>query len=185
MKSKNLIFLTLLVASWTVQADVISIIDVHRNIPLADEDPVYKDFAINSGESAGLKKNLVVTVKRKVSVKDSSAKSFGEMETIVGQIKIIQVDKKIAIGREYKLQARDDDMSLDQIGIMTGDHIDLTGSFIDSKPAVKKKIREPSSQAAARAEDSELDHPENNSLEKSKVNETPQIRANPLALPDI
>lgn len=166
-------------------ADVISIIDVHRNIPLAEDDPVYKDFAINSGESAGLKKNLVVVVKRKVSIKDASAKSFGEIETVVGQIKIIQVDKKVAIGREYKLLPRDEEMSLDQIGIMTGDRIDLSGSFIDSKPTLKKKVREPSSQATAHAEGTETDQPANNSLDKSKIPETQQIRTNPLAVPEI
>ena len=172
-------------ACWAAKADMITIIDVHRNIPLADEDPAYKDFAINSGEAAGLKKNLVVTVKRKVSIKDSTSKSIGEMETVVGQLKIIQVDKKVAIGREYKLQPRDEDMSLDQIGIMTGDHIDLTGSFVDTKPMLKKKVREPSSQAAAHVDKPDTENPENNSLDKAKLGETPQIQINPLAIPEI
>lgn len=146
MMKINLIFFILIVINVFAQAEEISVVEVKRNIPLSDDEPVYKDYAINAGSSSGLKKNLVVFAKRKISIKDGSAKTIGDVETNVAQLKIIHVDSKVSIAREYKLIPRDEEAMLEQIGVMTGDRIDLAGSFIDTKPLVyKKKIREPSS----------------------------------------
>lgn len=152
------------------------IVDVHRNIPLSEDEPVYKDFAISSADTSALKKNLVVSVKRRLQIKDASSKSVGEVETIVGQVRIIHVDKKIAIAREYKLVSRDDEVGLDQIGIMSGDSIDLAGSFTDSKPITsKKKEREPSNTAAEVKVIPMLIVP----------SEAQKLQLNPLAIPEI
>lgn len=119
-----------------------SIIDVRRNITLADNDPVYKDFYINAGDGTGLKKNLVVTAVRKLTIRDASgAQAYGEIFVPVGQLKIIAVFNRIAVAREFTLLSRDELPMLEQIGIMTGDRIDLQGSFIDtSKP--RRKVSE-------------------------------------------
>lgn len=118
-----------------VFADDLQIVDVRRNIPLSDSDPVYKDFYITA--APGLKKNLVVNVMRKWAVRDSlGSQTLGEIYAPVGQLKIIGVYGKIAVAREYKLIDRDDEPMLEQIGIMTGDHVVLEGAFTDSK---KKK----------------------------------------------
>lgn len=118
-----------------VFADDLQIVDVRRNIPLSDSDPVYKDFYITA--APGLKKNLVVNVMRKWAVRDSlGSQTLGEIYAPVGQLKIIGVYGKIAVAREYKLIDRDDEPMLEQIGIMTGDHVVLDGAFTDSK---KKK----------------------------------------------
>lgn len=152
------------------------IVDVHRNIPLSEDEPAYKDYAISASDTSALKKHLVVNVKRRLQIRDASAKSVGEVETTVGQVRIIHVDKKVAIAREYKLVSREDEVSLDQVGIMTGDSIDLAGSFTDSKPiASKKKEREPSSRGA---------------IEKVIPTpvvpaEVPKLQINPLAVPEI
>ena len=139
MKKISFVFLALFFIQNLLQANELVIVDVHRNIPLSDEEPIFKDFAISLGESSSLKKNLVVFVKRKISVKDSTAKAVGEIETNVGQLRIIHVDKKIAIAREYKLIARDDEPMLEQIGIMIGDRLELDGSFVDNKKTSAKK----------------------------------------------
>ncbi len=134
----NLFFLKLFSAE-------IDIVEVRRNVPLSDEDAVYKDFYINAGEGSGLKKNLVVNVKRKIYLKDAAAKPLGDIETTVGQIKIIHVDSKTSVAREYKLLSRDEEPMLEQVGLMTGDRLELQGSFIDNtKPAAKKKIADAS-----------------------------------------
>lgn len=119
-----------------------SIIDVRRNITLADNDPVYKDFYINAGDGSGLKKNLVVTAVRKLTIRDASgAQAYGEIFVPVGQLKVIAVFNRIAVAREFTLLSRDELPMLEQIGIMSGDRIDLQGSFIDSsKP--KRKVTE-------------------------------------------
>lgn len=141
---KNLIlFYVLCLFTLQVFAADITIVDVHRNITLSDEDPIYKDFYLNAGEGSGLKKNLVVNVKRRITVKDSNSKNVGDFETTVGQLRIIQVDAKVAVAREYKLFSRDEEAMIEQIGLMTGDRVDLGGGFIDNtKPITKKKVAE-------------------------------------------
>lgn len=106
------------------QAADLSIFDIRRNIPLADTDPVYKDFYIQTG-SATLKKNQIVTAVRKQTLRDSSgSQTIGEMNVPVGQLKIIWVTPKIAVAREQKLLPRTDLPMLEQTGIMIGDLIE-------------------------------------------------------------
>ena len=77
----------------------ITIIDVRKNIPLSDEDPSFTDFYLNAGDNEGLKKNMVVTVFRTINVRDASgAQSFGEISIPVGQVKVVAVFQKIAVG---------------------------------------------------------------------------------------
>jgi len=125
--------------AWEAFAQDISVVDVRRNIPLSDEAPVYKDFYINGGADSGLKKNLVITLTRNIVIRDASGtQTFGEMTVPVGQLKVIAVQGKVAIAREYKLTSRDDEPMLEQIGIMSGDKVALEGSFIDNKKASVK-----------------------------------------------
>lgn len=137
-KNAVIIFFILLVAQVFAFAQEISIVDVRRNITLADEDIAYKDFYINAGEGAGLKKNLVVNVKRRLSIKDHLAKAVGDFETVVGQVKIIYTNDKISVAREYKLQARDEEPMLEQIGLMAGDRLDLADAFTDTTKPKRK-----------------------------------------------
>jgi hypothetical protein len=122
-------------------AQDLSIVDVRRNIPLADDEIVYKDFYLNGGESDGLKKNLVVTAVRKIQVRDSSgSQTYGEILVPVGQLRVIATYGNVSVAREYKLLSRDELPMLEQTGLMSGDRIDLKGSFIDNaKPVYKKK----------------------------------------------
>lgn len=109
-----------------------SVVDVRRNIPLSDDEPVYKDFYINAGEDKGLKKNLVVTATRKIQIRDASgAQSIGDIDVPVGQLRILAVYGRIAVAREYKSLSREDFPMLEQTGIMGGDKIDLRGAFVD------------------------------------------------------
>lgn len=129
----------------TIAFSANEIVDVRRNITLSDEEVPSKDFYIRLTDSAGsFKKNLVIKATRKISVKDASLKSIGEFKTVVGLLKVIHVEGTVAVAREFKLIPRTDQPMLEQIGIMTGDEIDLSQSFIDtSKPAeTKKKVAE-------------------------------------------
>lgn len=114
-------------------ADEMYVADIRRNITLAEDDPVYKDFYINT-QGKNLKKNLVVTAMRKINIRDASgANAVGEITVPVGQLRVIAIYDRVAVAREYKLLSRDELPMLEQIGIMTGDQIDLAGSFVDSK----------------------------------------------------
>jgi hypothetical protein len=115
-------------------ANDLSVIDVRRNIPMSDSDPIYRDYFINAGDGDGMKKNLVVTAMRKISVRDASgSQSYGEILIPVGRLKIIAVYSKIAVAREWESISREESPMLEQTGIMTGDKIDLSGSYIDKK----------------------------------------------------
>lgn len=115
----------------------LEIVDVKRNIPLAETEPIYKDFYIKISGKSDLKKNQVVKATRKIIVKDAGMKAVGDFVTTVGLLKIIQVSDSIAVGREFKLLPRDNEAMIDQIGIMVGDEIDTSESFNDVSKPVK------------------------------------------------
>ncbi len=141
MKPRGFLAFVSLIVSHTVMAQDLSIVDVRRNITLADSDVVYKDFYINGNEADGLKKNLVITAVRKIQIRDASgSQGYGEILVPVGQLRVIATYGKISVAREYKLLSRDELPMLEQTGLMSGDRIDLKGSFIDNnKPTYKKK----------------------------------------------
>lgn len=130
-------------------ADII-VVDVRRNIPLADNEPVYKDFYLNAGEDKGLKKNLVITATRKLQIRDASgAQSIGDIDVPVGQLRILAVYGRVAVAREFKILSREDFPMLEQVGIMSGDKIDLRGSFVEnSKPSSAPKRKTSSNDAS-------------------------------------
>ena len=105
---KTLILLLCLL-SLSAHAEEISIVDMKRNITLTDEDPVYKDYYLNAGESSALRKNMVVNVKRKINIKDRGTKTVGDFEALVGQLKIIHIGNKVSVGREHQLIPRDEE----------------------------------------------------------------------------
>ncbi|MBX3039144.1 MAG: hypothetical protein KF789_00380 [Bdellovibrionaceae bacterium] len=139
MKPLLAIPLMLLVFSFA-GADELTIVDVRRNIPLSDSEPAYKDFYLAGGSVSSLKKNLVVTAVRRTNIRDArGTQSYGEIDIPVGQLRILGVFGNVAVAREYKLLSRDENPMLEQTGLMSGDRIELKGSFVDDKPAAKPK----------------------------------------------
>lgn len=128
----KILFTLFLTFSLRTLAEEMTIFEVHRNIPLADNDPIYKDFYIKGNEASGLKKNLVVQVNRKMTLRDASGSQvMGEVVAPVGQLKIIAVYGKIAVAREYKNYSREDLPMLETPWFMIGDSIELKDSFLD------------------------------------------------------
>lgn len=124
------LFLILLIASISgitkqLLAADIAIVEVRRNIPLADSDPVFRDFYINAGSESGYKKNMTIKAIRKLTIKDPKGSSaLGEISVLVGQLKIISAQNGISVAREVKLIPRDDEPMLEQNGLMIGDLIE-------------------------------------------------------------
>lgn len=140
MKAWGFILFALVFAGPKAMARDLNIVDVRRHITLHDDEQVYKDFYINGGESDGLKKNLVVTAIRKIQVRDSKgSQNYGEIQIPVGQLRIIATYGRVSVAREYKLHSREEHPMLEQIGLMSGDEIELKGSFIDGKKSLPKK----------------------------------------------
>lgn len=107
-------------------ADDLSVIDVRRNITLSNDETPYKDFYIAGEGVSSLKENNILTVFRRANIRDSSgAHSFGEISIPVGELKIIAVYSRVAVAREEKLLSRDLLPMLEQIGIMSGDSVQL------------------------------------------------------------
>lgn len=138
-----------------VLAADLAVVDVRKNIALADTDPVYKDYYINGGADAGLKKNQILTMVRKVAVRDSSgSQSIGDMKIPVGHLKIIAVYAKVAVARELRLFSRDEHPMLEQVGIMIGDLLDLENPItIKSVPVSGPTPTPVPPQAQAQAQD--------------------------------
>ena len=162
-----------LLFAWKAMSDELHIIEVRRNIPLADSDPVYHDFYLNAGVEAGLKPNQVVTAIRKTHLKDATGiQSFGELLIPVGQLKIIFTQNHVAVAREFKHLSRDELPMLEQTGIMIGDLIETKGSFIDNrKPSAKTSHREETAPGALETS-SETKGLEQKAAENAKPAET-------------
>jgi len=113
--------------AWEACSEEINVIQVHRNIPLSDEEPIYRDIYISGGSETGMKNNTVLQVLRKTIVKDATgSQSFGELMVPVGQLKVIFVGPKVSVAREYKNQQFDSSPVMDQLGIQVGDKVELT-----------------------------------------------------------
>ena len=109
-------------------ADSISIVEVHRNIPLSDNEPVYKDFYLSGKDISTLKRGMVVNVYRTTPIKDfTGTTSLGELDIPVGQLKIIFIQGRIAVAREHKIFPRGTLPMIEQIGMMSGDEILFNG----------------------------------------------------------
>ena len=175
----HVMFLILTVTGLVAQAQDITVVDVRRNITLAEDDIIYKDYYINAGDGSALKKNLVVNVKRKINVRDAGTKAVGDFEAVVGQLKVIHIGNKVSVAREFKLIPRDEEPMLEQIGIMSGDRVDLGGSFIDnSKPVYKRKTAE----SEPKKEDST---PVQTAEAAPVVNTQPVVPPLPTAVPEV
>lgn len=106
-------------------ADDLTIVAVKRNITLADDEPVYHDLIINTGENGGIKKNQIFTAFRRVGIRDfSGVQSYGEIDIPVGEIKILSVYSRVAIARQLKLYSREENPILDVFGLMSGDRLE-------------------------------------------------------------
>ena len=72
-----------------VMADETRVVDVRRNITLADDEKVYKDFYISGGTDAGHKKGQTLTAVRKLNIRDATGTTnIGEIKVPVGELKV-------------------------------------------------------------------------------------------------
>jgi hypothetical protein len=114
------------------------IIEVRRNIPLSDSEPVIRDYYVNSGELDGIKAGSVYQVLRRVPVKDNPAgQTFAEVTIPVGKIKIVFSSSKVSVGRFIEDKLKDNPV-LEQNSVINGDIVDITKPLIDTKKSSVK-----------------------------------------------
>lgn len=114
----------------------IQVIQVKRNIPLADDEPIYKDYYLSGGKKEGLKPNLVVSVMRWVNLRENNQSQDQSMKILepVGWLKIIYVQDHLAVARVYEMSDSELLPIMEQQGILMGDVVTLDKSYISKGP---------------------------------------------------
>lgn len=110
----------------------IQVIQVKRNIPLSDEEPVFKDYYLSGGTKEGLRVNLVVTVTRWVNLRENNKAQEQSMKMLepVGWLKVIFAQDHLAVARLYEVPNYLNTPILEQPGILMGDIVSLERSFM-------------------------------------------------------
>ncbi len=125
------VLLAILLVSGQALADI-TIFDVRKNLPLSDTDKVYRDFYINAGSEAGLANGMVITVQRKLPLYDNyQNRSAGDLELKVARVKIIHVQKGLAVARLHTEFGRENSPLLEDNFIMLGDRLDLATAVME------------------------------------------------------
>lgn len=148
---RKLLFMSIIafMALFTIKsfARDIVVFDVRKNIPLTDQETVFKDFYLNGGFQEGFKKGLVVNVTRRITVNDSTQnQSAGELIVTVGKLKIIHVQKNMSVGRLVSVESPEDIPILDYDTVMSGDVVDMSTAIMD-KGEKKSATAEPESKS--------------------------------------
>lgn len=136
----RLLLLTVFV-SLQAKADL-TIFDVRKNLPLSDQDPVFRDFYINGGSESGLSPGMVLTVQRRLPLYDSyQNRSAGDLQLKVAKVKIIHTQKGLAVARLHAEFTRDSAPLLEDNFIMVGDRLDLSSASSDKKAELPQESR--------------------------------------------
>lgn len=113
-------------ATHAVSADV-TVFDVRRTLRLSDHDTVYHDYYLNGGSEAGLSPGMAITVTRRMPLYDSYQNhSAGDLQLKVARLKIIHVQKGLAVGRLMSEFSRENAPLLEDPFIMVGDALDMS-----------------------------------------------------------
>jgi hypothetical protein len=100
------------------------------------DEKVLRDFYINGGSEQGLAAGMVITVQRRMPLYDSyQNRSAGDLDLKVAKIKIIHVQKGLAVARLHSEFTRESAPLLEDNFIMTGDRLDLASAEKDGKKA--------------------------------------------------
>ena len=102
------------------------VFEIRRPISLDPKQSAPKDFYINAGNEIGLKKNMLVVVNRRTTLYDAyQNNSPGDLYVPVGQLRVIHVQKGLAVARLEQMVNRKNLPQLDYDAIMVGDSLDM------------------------------------------------------------
>lgn len=110
----------------------IQVIQVKRNIPLSDAEPIFKDYYLSGGTKEGLRVNLVVPVTRWVNLRENNQAQDQSMKMLepVGWLKVILAQDHLSVARLYEASNYINTPILEQPGILMGDAVSLERSFM-------------------------------------------------------
>jgi hypothetical protein len=137
-KFLSLMLATLIYSQLAVAADY-SIFEVHKSLPMQNNEVAYKDYYINAGNESGLKKGMYLTVVRNSAIQDPAKNvTQGTLKIPVAKMQIIQVDKRISVGRLFNQTSDDERATLEFEGVMVGDVLDMESASMEA-PILKAK----------------------------------------------
>lgn len=117
---------------------------------MSDSETTYRDFYINGGIEHGVKQNMILTVKRRLTLYDSyRANTPIEIMVDVGRIKIIHTQKGLSVARLYSKFKRKNKTILENDFIMVGDKIDMSSALMEAQMKKKSASRQQQEQAPA------------------------------------
>ncbi|OQW50353.1 MAG: hypothetical protein A4S09_00735 [Proteobacteria bacterium SG_bin7] len=161
----TILFSYVFMASLRAGANDIMIFDVHKNIPLNNDEIVYKDYYINGGATDGIKKGMVLTVQRKSPIHDNlKNKSQGFLLNPMGRVQVIHVEQEFSIARLFSVQERDNTPITDLDSVMVGDLVDLATAH-----ELKENLEKPSKKVSKREEKLEGEKDSASLIEKPRA----------------
>ncbi len=115
----------------------VTIFEVRKTLAMSDDDPVYRDFYVNGGSEVGLSVGAIMTVRRRLPLYDSyQNRSAGDLDLRVARVKVIHVQRGLAVVRLHSEFSREQTPLLEDNFIMVGDMIDLQSA---TREKVEKK----------------------------------------------
>lgn len=155
----------IVVLTFHAHAGDITIFEVHKNIPLNNDEIVYKDYYISGGATDGIKKGMVLTVNRKSPIHDNlKNKSQGFLLNAMGRVQIIHVEQEFSIARLFAVQERDNAPLADLDGVMVGDFVDLATAH-----ELKENMEKPTKKVSKREEKPEGEKDSASLIDKPKA----------------
>jgi outer membrane protein OmpA-like peptidoglycan-associated protein len=106
------------------------------------------DYYINGGEDAGFTNSMILDVYRKKILGDPLTGKKFEVSILVGQIKILNLYKNVAIARLVALTYSFDTPVLQSRSVMIGDYVVPGGSALDLSTEAKKEDSQEDAQKA-------------------------------------
>ncbi len=130
----------LLISLPLAQAEEIQIFDMRKSLALSDKEPVFRDYYLSRGMESGLRPGMIVTVKRRQPLYDTiHNRSAGDLNLAVARIRIIHVEKGLAVARQHSEFGRQDLPLLEDNFIMIGDEVDLSSATSEGKGKAPRK----------------------------------------------
>lgn len=120
-------------------AQDLTIFDSRRPVSLTSKQTTYRDFYINGGIEHGVKRGMILTVTRRLTLYDTyRANSPKEIMVEVGRVKIIHAQKGLSVARHYGTFSRANKAVLENDFIMVGDKVDMSSALMESQLKKKK-----------------------------------------------
>jgi hypothetical protein len=125
------------------QAKQYTIFDIRRNLPLKENETVYRDYYVNLGADEGVKEGAILSVYRRVPVTDIYRnKTHADLVVPIGHMKVILAQKSMSVAREASLVDQAQIPVVQYEKIMLGDRVEVALAPTQQEPKQQEKTGE-------------------------------------------